>query len=142
MAVGSAAGNLGFGWFGDRFGHRIGDIAGACAQAATLAILLTTSGLWSSVLCYFCAGICVNSTFVSHSNVLYETCPHDHRVLHITLGNMALAIPMLLGGLLAGQIAAKWGLRLLFSLDLLLSLAAAAWLILAVREPREKPAQS
>jgi MFS family permease len=142
MAVGSAIGNLGFGWLGDRFGHRVGVIAGACMQALTLAILLTGAGLWNCVLCYFCTGVCVSSAFVSHSNLLYETCPHDHRVSHITLGNMVLSVPMMLGGLLAGQIAHAWGLRPVFGLCLVLSLGAAAWLLLAVREPRDTPVHS
>jgi MFS family permease len=137
MALGAAAGNLAFGKIGDRFGHRLGVIVGAVMQAVTLTLLLTTHGLWSCALAYFCAGVCVSSTFVSHSNILYETCPHDHRLSHITLGNMVLAAPLMLGGLLGGQVAERLGLYPMFGMCLVLSLGGAAWLTLLVSEPRD-----
>lgn len=142
MALGSAAGNLTFGWVGDRLGHRLGVIAGAVMQAVTLAVLLTTHGPWFCALAYFCAGICVSSAFVSHSNILYESCPHDHRLSHITLGNMVLALPMMLGGILAGQVAQGLGLKPMFGMCLVLSLGSAVWLTLLVRDPRQKSTKS
>lgn len=140
MALGAAAGNLAFGKIGDKLGHRLGVITGAVMQAVTLLLLLTTHGSWSCAVAYFCAGICVSSTFVSHSNMLYETCPHDHRLSHITLGNMVLALPLLAGGLLSGQVAERFGLYPLFWMCLVLSLGGCTWLVLLVREPRDKEA--
>jgi predicted MFS family arabinose efflux permease len=136
-ALGSAAGNLAFGKIGDLLGHRIGVIVGASMQAVTLLLLLTTSGPLSCALAYICAGVCISSTFVSHNNILYETCPHDHRLSHITVGNMVLALPLMLGGLLAGQVAESLGLTPLFGMCLVLSLGGALWLALLVRDPRE-----
>lgn len=136
MTLGSAVGNLVFGKLGDRWGHRLGVIVGAVLQTVTLALLLSTRGLWSCILSYFLAGICVSSSFVSHSNLLYETCPHGHRLSHITLGNLVFALPLMLGGLLAGQVAHSWGLRSLFGLCLVLSLGGAVWMTLRVRDPR------
>jgi predicted MFS family arabinose efflux permease len=138
MALGSAAGNMAFGKIGDRLGHRIGVITGAATQALTLLLMLTTGGPWSCALTYFCAGVCVSSTFVSHNNILYETCPHDHRLSHITVGNMVLALPLMLGGLLGGQVAESLGLLPLFGMCLVLSLGGAAWLALLVRDPRNE----
>lgn len=138
MALGSAAGNLALGKIGDRFGHLPGVITGASMQAATLLLMLVSGGPWSCALAYFCAGVCVSSTFVSHSNILYETCPHDHRLTHITLGNMMLALPLMLGGILAGQVAESFGLYPLFGMCLALSLGGAAWLALRVRDPRNR----
>jgi hypothetical protein len=138
MALGAAVGNLAFGKIGDKLGHRLGVIFGAVMQAVTLTLLLATQGLWSCALAYFCAGVCVSSTFVSHSNMLYETCPHDNRLSHITLGNMVLTLPLLAGGLLSGQIAERLGLYPLFGMCLVLSLGGSAWLALLVREPRHR----
>jgi MFS family permease len=82
-------------------------------------------------------GICGGVSVVSHSNMLFETCPHDHRLAHITVGNLVMSAPLIAAPLLAGVLAAQLGLAALFRVCLAISLAAAAWILLRVREPRD-----
>jgi len=136
MTLAIALANLVLGRLGDRRGHRIGILVAPIAQAATLAVVLLSSGRWSCVAAYTCAGLAAGSAWISHTNMLFETCPHDHRLAHITVGNLVLSLPMLAAPLLAGVVADLCGMATLFRLCLVLSLAAAAWIALRVREPR------
>jgi len=75
--------------------------------------------------------------------MLYETCPHDSRIAHITVGNLVMGTTSILCPLLAGVAAARYGTRSLFGICLVLSAGALLWFALRVREPRqvtERPA--
>lgn len=138
MSIGIAFGNLVLGRLGDIAGHRAGILTGVLAQITTLLILLTTSGKLSCLATYFLTGIYIASTFISHYNMLFETCPHDHRFAHITVGNLVLGVGTLLSPLFAGLIAQSLGLQFLFVMSLTFSLAALSWFLLRTREPREQ----
>ena len=124
------------GRLGDRRGHRAGVIVGAAMQVATLLVVLFSRGLASCVAAYAGAGLCAASGYVSHTNMLFETCPHDHRQAHITAANLVLSLPLLLAPVAAGVFAQRFGPRALFGACLVFSAAATAWFALAVREPR------
>jgi MFS family permease len=136
MALGSAVGNLVLGRLGDRRGHRAGMLVAVGMQAVTLAIVLTTRGPLGCACAYFGAGICAAGSFVSHTNLLYETCPHDHRLAHMTVGNLVLGLGAAPAPFLAGWLATAVGLRMVFTVELVLSLAALAWCVTLLREPR------
>ena len=137
ITVGLAVGNLGLGYLGDHHGHRSGLLIGIVCQIAALAVLLVLPGLWGCLIFYFFAGVSNASGWVSHYNLLFETCPHDHLGAHITVGNLALGCVALLAPLLAGVIAEAGGLCLLFGLSLGVSVIALFWLMVLVRDPRE-----
>jgi MFS family permease len=136
ITVGLAAGNLGLGYLGDRRGHRVGLLVGIVCQIVALSVLLMVPGLWGCLIFYFFAGISNASGWVSHYNLLFETCPHDHLGAHITIGNLALGGVGLMAPLLAGVIAEGLGLRMLFGLSLAVSAGALFWLWVLVRDPR------
>jgi len=136
MTIGTAISTILIGCLGDRTGHRSGIIAGAMLQVVTLAILLFTRGTVSCALAYLGIGICVGFAFISHTNMLLETCPHDDRLAHITVGNTVMTVPLLAAPLLAGYLANQWGLRPMFLLSLAVSALAAIWFIACVKEPR------
>ena len=142
MSLGTAVGNVALGRLGDVFGHRSGILIGAAAQFATLVILLSSTGQWSCLAAYFLTGVCIASSFISHYNMLFETCPHDHRFAHITVGNLVLGIGTVIFPLIAGVLAQQYGVRVLFGISLGLSGAALVWFQLRVREPRHLPLQS
>jgi MFS family permease len=125
------------GVLGDRRGHRIGMIAGAAAQVLALGTLLTAGGLGSCLVAYACIGVCNGVFVVSFTNILFETCPHDNRMAHLTLGSLALAGPAIIAPLLAGQVAQRFGLGTLFVICLALSAAALLWFIFRTKEPRD-----
>jgi len=138
ITVGLAAGNLGLGYLGDRRGHRVGLLVGIVCQIVALSVLLIVPGLWGCLIFYFFAGISNASGWVSHYNLLFETCPHDHLGAHITIGNLALGGVGLLAPFLAGMMAEGFGLRLLFGLSLSISVGALFWLLVLVRDPRNQ----
>lgn len=136
LTFGMAFANLILGRLGDKHGHRIGIIVGTTFQVVTLFILLLGTGKWICLITYFCAGISMGGAFVSHTNMLFETCPHDHRLAHITIGNMVLSLPLIAAPLTAGFVAEMWGNPTLFKICLCFSIAAVVWMILLVKEPR------
>jgi hypothetical protein len=136
MTVGMAVAHLVLGKLGDRSGHRAGIVIGAAMQVAAIIVLFLTPGWWGCVLTYVCAGVCVSAGYLSHSNMLFETCPHDHRLAHITVGNFVMGAPLIVAPLLAGLAAHAWGLKTMFLACLFFSIAAVMWFALAVKEPR------
>ncbi len=136
MSVGTAIGQVALGRLGDLLGHRSGVLLGAASQTATLLILLLTSGSTSCLAAYFLIGICIASAFISHYNMLFETCPHDHRFAHITVGNLVLGTGTIISPLVAGWVAKTWGLTVLFTVSLMLTASALVWFVAFVKEPR------
>lgn len=139
LAVGAAIASLAFGRLGDRRGHRVGVIVGAAAQVVTLGTALATTGPVGYVAVFFGAGVCAAAGFVSHFNMLFETCPHDNRIAHIIIGNLVIGIAGITAAFLAGVVAEAWGVRTLFGISLGLSAAALGWFVLVVVDPRDKP---
>ncbi|MDP2815194.1 MAG: MFS transporter, partial [Rectinemataceae bacterium] len=133
---GAALANLILGRMGDRHGHRIGIIIGTVMQVATMLVIICGYGVISCVLAYFCTGICMGSSFLSHTNILLETCPHDHRIAHITVGNLALSLPMLFAPFVAGLAVESWGLNVVFTICLFINVMAVLWMLFMVKEPR------
>ncbi|HBC86615.1 MAG TPA: hypothetical protein DCZ94_06655 [Lentisphaeria bacterium] len=136
MSFGSALSNLFLGRFGDKYGHRLGVILGTAMQVVTLGFLIFGSGQLLCVIIYFLTGICISCSFISHTNMLLETCPHDCRIAHLTVGNLILSVPMIAAPLLAGLAAETFGLRAVFTACLCLSAMSFLWGIFLVKEPR------
>jgi len=135
--VGSAGAHLLLGRLGDRYGHRLGVVLGATGQVVALALLLMVRGMGGCIAVYACAGFCASSAWLSHYNLLFETCPHDNRMAHITVGNLVMTPALIVAPLIAGWVARAWGLPTLFLASLLISVAALLWFGLRVREPRQ-----
>lgn len=140
LTVGLAAGNLGLGYLGDRFGHRMGILIGAAFQVKAILVLVLMPGLWGCIFFYCLAGVSNASSWVSHYNLLFETCPHDHLGAHITVGNLVLGIAAVTAPVLAGVAAERFGLMALFVVALAIAALALLWLLVLVREPRPRPA--
>jgi MFS family permease len=137
LTLGTALAHLALGWLGDRRGHRAGILVGATAQVATLAAALALPGAWGCRLTYALAGVCASAGWLSHSNLVIESCPHDHRLAHISVANLVVGLPMLALPPLAGLAARAWGLRTLFAASLGFSVLSALWYVLRVRDPRD-----
>lgn len=134
---GTALANLILGRLGDRHGHRIGIVVGSVAQIFALTLMLTGTGFWSCIFTYLCTGVVISSAFLSHNNMLYETCPHDHRMAHITVGNLVLSLPLLAAPILAGIVAQQQGTTRLFMICLGFSILALLWFLAFVKDPRQ-----
>jgi len=125
------------GLLGDRAGHKIGVVLGAVCQVAAI----LTAWLWSGPLAcattFALVGAASGASWVSHVNMLFETCPHGSRTAHITLSNIVLAPALWTVPVLTGWLISHIGLRSGIGLTLLPTVLGIAWLALVVQEPRE-----
>jgi MFS family permease len=136
LTLGLGAGSLALGWMGDRRGHRCGVLVGTTAQVVALLVLLFVTGRWGCILAYVAAGVCSACGFVSHYNLILESCPHDNRMAHISVANLLVGLPLAVVPILAGLAAESWGLRPVFLASLGCSVLALLWVVCRVREPR------
>lgn len=137
MTVGMSVGSLLLGRLGDRHGHRLGVIIGVAAQLLALVFLLAVPGLLGCIVVYALTGFAAMGGWVSHSNIVIETCPHEHRAAHISIANMVLGFLTAMLPVLAGQVVEQWGMSRLFLGSAGFSVLALAWFVFLVREPRE-----
>jgi MFS family permease len=137
MSLGMAIGSLLLGRLGDRHGHRLGVLIGVGGQILSLVVLVLLPGLVGCVVAYLGAGICAPGTWVSHCNLILETCPHEHRVAHIAVGNLVLGGATFFLPLLAGVVAERFGTIVLFEFSIVFSVIAFLWFALKVKDPRE-----
>ncbi len=125
------------GRLGDRAGHKVGILLGALAQVASLAVAFLGRGGLACIASFALVGVAWSSAWVSHVNMLFETCPHDSRVAHITLGNMFLSPFLLLVPLGTGWFMEHLvGVRAGIGWALVPTLLGVLWLVFMVREPR------
>lgn len=127
------------GWIGDRWGHRLGIVLGTLMQIFALLLLVTTAGPWSCLAVYAILGICQGANSVSHYNLLCETCPHDNRKVHITAGNLAMLPSLLMVPIFAGLLVEYYSIAALQWACLIISIAAFAWFVCLLKEPRTTP---
>jgi len=136
LTLTQAASSLGLGLIGDRAGHRVGILVGAAAQMAAFAVAFAWPGVPGCVLAFVLLGLAYGAGTVSHQNMIYETCPHDNRVAHITLSNVILgpfvaAVPLATGYLVSHVGTAKG-----FAASMVPTGLGILWIIFAVRDPR------
>ncbi|MHC4479481.1 MAG: MFS transporter [Planctomycetota bacterium] len=125
------------GRLGDRKGHKTGIVVGSLAQIGAITVAFLGRGAVACAATFALAGVAWSAAWVSHNNMLFETCPHDSRVAHITLSNMVLApflflVPMATGWMMGQLDSRTTGI----GLTLIPTLLGVAWLVLVVKEPR------
>jgi len=126
------------GRWGDRAGHKAGVVVGALAQFGGIAVAFLGRGPIACAACFLLVGVAWAAGWVSHLNMLFETCPHDSRVAHITVSNLVLGpvlflVPMATGWMMEHVANRTTGI----GLTLIPTFLGLAWLALAVREPRD-----
>ncbi len=137
MSAGAAISNVAFGWIGDRRGHRVGVTVEAALQALAIAIVLHVPGPAGCAAAYLVVGLFGGASNVANLNMVLETCPHGHRLPHITIANLLLSARSVFP-LLAVLIVARLGFAVVLRGSLALSAAAAAWCLFLVREGRQR----
>jgi len=134
--AGSIVGGYIMGHLGDRIGHRSGAIIGAFAQFIGLYVALMFPGAASGIAAFAMLGAGGASNWISHANLLFETCPHDCRTAHIAAGNMMLAPFSAIFPILTGPAIDRWGFLPVTIACLVPTLLGMFWIIAVVREPR------
>ena len=137
QALPQAVGGYVLGLIGDRVGHRAGVLLGATAHAAGIAVAFGFRGPVACAVCFMCLGLSTAAAMISHVNMTFETCPHDRRLVHITLTSL-LVSPFAIGaavgaGLLIDRIGTGWGIGLCVVPTVLGTL----WTLIMVQEPRQ-----
>ena len=133
---------LGFGWLGDRWGHKRNLVlsAGAMALAAVLALMSGSAlGLAPAFICLAAA---ISSDGVSHFNIVLEFASPADQPTYIGLTNTLMAPVTFAGPLLAGWMASALSMETLFAVSLAFGVIGAALLLFWVREPRTANDQS
>jgi len=126
------------GRIGDRSGHKVGIILGALGQLGSLVLAYVGTGFWACAGCFALLGVSWASGWVSNANMLFETCPHDNRVAHVTLSNTVLSpfvllVPLATGWLMESPAVGTQGG---IGLAILPTVLGILWLALVVKEPR------
>ncbi len=125
------------GRLGDAAGHKLGVLLGSLAQVASLLVVFLGSGVLAGMAAFGLLGVAWGSGWVCHANMLFETCPHDSRVAHITLSNLILSpvvlvVPMLTGWLIRDMVGMRNGI----GLAVIPTALGILWLAFIVKEPR------
>ena len=122
--VGLLGGNLGGGWFGDRFGLRTAAIASQLAWAVTCLTLPLVAAGWIGVVAVL-AGLCGGASRPNLSALVATALPAERRREGIALSRTASNAGFTIGPPLGGLLAA-YDFSLVFVVDAVSSLVLAA----------------
>ncbi|MCK4284035.1 MAG: hypothetical protein KAX44_06935 [Candidatus Brocadiae bacterium] len=125
------------GRLGDRAGHKVGVVVGAVAQVGAISVAYLGRGAVACGVTFALVGISWAAVWISHVNMLFETCPHDSRVAHITLSSMVLGPVLVLVPVGTGLLMRHVGMGPGIGLTLIPTLLGVGWLALMVKEPRD-----
>ncbi|MFI5728541.1 MFS transporter [Kribbella sp. NPDC051587] len=136
--VGLVGGNLGGGWFGDRFGLRTAAVVSQVSWAITCAAMPLAPNAWLAVLGAL-AGLCGGATRPNLSALVAIALPADRRREGIALSRTASNAGFAIGPPLGGLVAA-YDFSLVFVFDAVTSLVLAfviwRWVPAARRAPK------
>ncbi len=138
LMIAHGVASISLGRWGDRVGHKGGVVVGATAQLASIAVAFLGRGAIACAVCFLLTGIAWAAGWVSHVNMLFETCPHDSRIAHITVSNLVLGpvlflVPMATGWMMEHVADRTVGI----GLTLIPTVLGVLWLSLVVKEPRD-----
>ncbi len=136
-ALSQALSSYMLGGVGDRAGHRRAAAIGFLAQTAAIATAYVGRGWFACAACFAVLGVSWSAGWVSHNNLLFETCPHGSRAAHLTLSNTLLGPFAALAPPVTGWLIAQAGMRTSIGLTLIPTVLGFFWLLLAVKEPRD-----
>jgi hypothetical protein len=136
LAIPQAIGSYALGRLGDRTGHKASVVIGAGAQVLSLLVACLGHGLAAAIAAFVLLGVALSASWASHLNMLFETCPHDSRVAHLTVSNVVLSPFLVLVPVVTGWLMRMMGVQPVIGLALIPAALGAAWMLLVVREPR------
>jgi MFS family permease len=137
LLIGQCLVSYPLGRLGDRMGHKVGVVLGAFGQVAAILVAFLATGPVACGAAFALCGMAWAAAWVCHVNMLFETCPHDSRVAHITLSNMVLGPVLALVPMGTGWLVEAVSVRTGIGLTLIPTLLGVIWLAFAVREPRD-----
>ena len=136
LTTSQAVGSYVLGHLGDRSGHKASVVIGAGAQVLSVLVAYLGHGLGAAIGAFLLLGLALSASWSSHLNMLYETCPHESRVAHLTVSNGVLSPFLVLVPLGTGWLMDAISVRAVIGLSIVPAVLGTAWMLLAVREPR------
>lgn len=132
----SIVGNIFFGYMGDRFGHKLNMLLGACftTMACIAALFAPDVRVYSIV--FIGSAFTTGVYQLSKLPIIAELCAEENRPTYVALSNM-ISSPFSLAGLFGGYIANRYGYNMVFILAAIFAGSSAIWLFFAVKEPRK-----
>ncbi len=124
------------GRIGDRSGHKFGIVLGQSAYMVAVAVAVVFKGPVACAVCFALLGVAFSANLVSHNNMIYETCPHDNRAVHITLGNVATCPFLILAPLVTGVLVVHLGMVAGMAVCLIPTGLGVMWTLFRVKDPR------
>jgi MFS family permease len=136
LLVGTALGNVVFGWLADRHGYKLGiELSAILGVVATLFILVAPSSIWIHLV-FGLRGMSAGGMFLG-TMIALEFGPENIRPTYIGLNNTSsgvmTGIAPILGGLLAGSLGYTW----MFQAAVILGCLGLVMLHFLVNEPRK-----
>ncbi len=135
VMAGMVAGNIVFGYLADSFGHKVNLIVLASASALASAVAFGAGDILVFGSAFVFMGWTVSLQGISRLSFVAELCSESDRPTYVGLTNTMTA-PTLAVGILFGWVAREYGFGLMFVVATILGIAAVAWLILQVYDPR------
>lgn len=146
LLASSTAGNLLWGYLGDRVGHKWIVVAGAlCTGLAPLLALLVRDPAWGPPgygVVFLLTGLGTSALQLTALTFIIDLAPADQRPTYVGLANAAQAPCALAAPLLGAALADARGYPALFALTAILALAGAALVARAVRGTRPAASES
>jgi MFS family permease len=140
LLCGRAIGNLVFGWFSDRYGHKLSLEFRTLISVSTLIIAVVAQTPQVFYLVFALQGFSSAAAFLSGTNIIFEFCDPDVRPTYIGLSNTVIGVVAgaapIIGGLIAGWLNYTW----LFGIAAMSSLLGFVTLRFLVIEPRSNTA--
>ncbi len=128
---------LGFGWLGDRWGHKRNLVISAGGMALAAVFALSSTSVLGLAPAFICLAGAIASDGVSHFNIVLEFARPAEQPTYIGLTNTLIAPVSFAGPVLAGWMAGAFTLEALFAVSLACGLIGGALLMWWVREPRD-----
>ena len=126
----------GFGWLGDRYGHKWNHVFSAFFVLLAMALLLTGKSLTLYMAAYVLIQIALNTEIVSRTAILLEFGGPERAAAYISIKNTLTAPLSLAAPLLGAWLARQFGYPAVFSTTLVIFALAALFTAVWVREPR------
>lgn len=128
-------GTLLFGYAADRLGHRLNLILAACWMLIGCVAALFAQSVEVYYIAFVGTAFTLGLRTISRLPIIAEICGEEDRPTYVALTNVVTA-PFVLFGLGAGWLATQFGYDAVFVAAGALSLVAAIWFGVFVREPR------
>lgn len=138
MQIGLALANLFFGFFADRYGHKLSLVIGLSLSVVSLVLAVAAPDPVWFLPIFFLRGAVNAATFVSGISIVYEFTDEQSRATYIGLANTLPGIIGALAPLVGGWMASVAGYPSVFILSAVMGALSVALSYFAVRDPRER----